>query len=265
MFRERLIASIILIPLVLLAIYFSNQTIFSFVVVLLLLGLCSEWFQLIPIDKNWVKVDYFLIILILTWLFQFHSQIWLFIEMILWLFIVAAILSYPESLAVWGKKWIVALVGLLVLPLFALSLIEIHGLPNGKSLFIYLLFLVWSADIGAYLFGKKWGKHKLIPNVSPGKTKEGLLGGTLSSLIIAGIGYIYFKPQFTFNWFVIAFCLSFVAMVGDLFISILKRRVKIKDTGNIIPGHGGILDRLDSLLSAAPFFLLSLIYLSMGI
>lgn len=141
-----------------------------------------------------------------------------------------------------------------LLPLFIQSLIHLYTLPNGKALLVYLLFLIWVSDTGAYLSGKLLGKHKLIPQVSPGKSWEGVLGGVILSMLIAWIGFTYFNPAATVYWFVLALCTIIIAIFGDLFISILKRRCHLKDTGAVIPGHGGILDRLDSLIAALPIF-----------
>jgi phosphatidate cytidylyltransferase len=108
--------------------------------------------------------------------------------------------------------------------------------------------------VGAYLVGKKWGKHKLIPQVSPGKSWEGALGGFILSMLIGALGYSYFHPVDMMAWFILAALTVTASMFGDLFISILKRRSHLKDTGALIPGHGGILDRLDSLLAGLPLF-----------
>ncbi|MBI2785069.1 MAG: CDP-archaeol synthase, partial [Legionella longbeachae] len=179
---------------------------------------------------------------------------WLVLGLITWGLIIIAILTFPSSQTYWGSPVVVAVVCLLLLPLFVQSLIHLYFLPNGKALLVYLLFLIWISDTGAYLSGKLMGKHKLIPQVSPGKSWEGVLGGLILSMIIAWIGYYYFSPVATVHWFVLAFFTIIIAIFGDLFISILKRRCHLKDTGVIIPGHGGILDRLDSLIAALPLF-----------
>ena len=140
------------------------------------------------------------------------------------------------------------------LSLFANSIWALFHHEQGRLLMVYLLVLVWATDIGAYMFGKLWGKHRLIPQVSPGKTWEGSLGGLLLALGVGWVGWVYFYPQHMSVWFAQAGVLIGIAMLGDLWISMLKRRVQIKDTGHILPGHGGVLDRLDSLLASLPFF-----------
>lgn len=134
-----------------------------------------------------------------------------------------------------------------------------------KGITCLFAFLIWASDIGAYLAGKQWGKHKLIPKVSPGKSWEGVTGGVILAMIVATLGYYYFIPYSIYIWFGLALSTVVISIFGDLFISILKRRCQLKDTGNIIPGHGGILDRLDSLIAALPWFYFGLTYIPLGI
>ena len=100
--------------------------------------------------------------------------------------------------------------------------------------------------------------------MSPGKTVEGALGGFLLTMLVATIAYFYFNPPAMVNWYAIAVGTTLISMLGDLFISMLKRRCKLKDTGHVFPGHGGVLDRLDSLIAAAPFFYFGLSFLTIG-
>lgn len=141
----------------------------------------------------------------------------------------------------------------------------LYQLEQGRDLVVYLLCLVWATDIGAYLAGKQWGKHKLIPDVSPGKTQEGALGGMAMAMLVTIVGCIYFNPYSVGIWFVISFVTILISMLGDLFMSMLKRRAKVKDTGGIFPGHGGMLDRLDSLIAASPILYCGLLYMNPGL
>lgn len=124
---------------------------------------------------------------------------------------------------------------------------------------IGVFILIWVNDTFAYLVGKNWGKNKLFEAVSPKKTIEGFIGGLLFTIIFAYILSISFL-FFTFEkWIVIALIVSIVGTIGDLFESKLKRIAKVKDSGNVMPGHGGLLDRLDSIIFVAPFVYLYLI------
>jgi phosphatidate cytidylyltransferase len=122
--------------------------------------------------------------------------------------------------------------------------------------------LVCFGDTGAYFVGTKWGKHKLFPVLSPKKSVEGLIGALLIGSI-AGMGVIFFVPgQSLFNyvmWFIFGMFLILVSVLGDVFESLVKRQCAIKDSGNILPGHGGMMDRLDSLTSTMPIFALACI------
>ena len=118
---------------------------------------------------------------------------------------------------------------------------------------ISILSIIWVNDSFAFLVGKNFGKHKLFPSVSPKKTVEGLLGGLVFSLL-AGLFISKYQTDFSLiNWLIIALIVSILGTIGDLVESKFKRQADIKDSGTIMPGHGGVLDRLDSLLFAAPF------------
>lgn len=139
-----------------------------------------------------------------------------------------------------------------------LALIIIRSAENGAIILTFVLCLIWSTDIGAYFSGKWWGKTKLIPKVSPNKTWQGLYGGILLTIIVAVIGCIVFNIS-PLDWLIVvalAIVVAILSVIGDLLESMLKRQINIKDTGNYLPGHGGLLDRIDSLTAAVPIFLL---------
>lgn len=141
----------------------------------------------------------------------------------------------------------------LVIPFYSISILRQDAV---EYLLIALFAMIWANDTGAYLVGKKFGKRKLAPNISPKKTIEGLVGGILSAIIIAFIATFYINELSYLNAILIAVLVSFSATVGDLFESALKRKAEIKDSGKLFVGHGGFLDRFDSVLFAAPITLL---------
>lgn len=254
MFRQRLLTSLVLVPLVLLAIYYANMWLLAAVVLGLTLVGAWEWTQLIPIKHVVNKVLFIITVLLGVGLSRYWLDAWLIAGLLSFGLLLLAVLTFPASQTLWGQRYIVAGVCLLLLPLFANTLGAIYEHTQGKSLIVYLLCLVWATDIGAYLAGKQCGRHKLIPRVSPGKTIEGAVGGFLLALFVAVLGYFYFHPHSAVAWYVVAVAVSLISTLGDLLISMFKRRSKIKDTGQIFPGHGGVLDRLDSLIAAAPLF-----------
>jgi len=264
MFIQRLLTTLILLPLVLAAIYYANFWAFASALALLVLGCGLEWFQLIPLYRYITKILMVTALLLCCYVIHFVYVYWLYAGLVVWFLISLAIYQYPKLQSMWGHRSIVTFLCLLLLPLFGQSMMNVFLLDQGKALIVYLLFLVWGADIGAYLAGKLCGRHKLIPSVSPGKTLEGVAGGMALSMLMALAGWFYFQPASITGWFIVALLVIVVSLIGDLFISMLKRRTHIKDTGRILPGHGGILDRLDSLIAAAPFFYFGLTFLLSG-
>ncbi len=134
----------------------------------------------------------------------------------------------------------------------------IHGhFAHGPWILMYVLTLVWVADIGAYFSGKRFGRHKLAPGISPGKTWQGVAGGLL--LNVAWISLVFLLIDgwgIGFGWFLLlGIATSAISVVGDLYESILKREAGLKDSGRILPGHGGVLDRIDSVIAATPVFI----------
>jgi phosphatidate cytidylyltransferase len=129
----------------------------------------------------------------------------------------------------------------------------------GPAYVLFLLLLIWVADTGAYFAGRRWGRRKLAPTISPGKTWEGVFGAGMATLAFALVGAAVLEEGARWPGFV-AVCMVTVgfSIVGDLFESMMKRQRGVKDSGSLLPGHGGVLDRFDSLTAAAPAFLLGL-------
>lgn len=150
-------------------------------------------------------------------------------------------------------------ISLLFISIHSLLFLHLHFLDGGWFL-LYVMSIVWVADIGAYFSGKRFGKHKLAPSVSPGKTIEGVAGG-----LVLNIFWSWFVFSYFFQWgmaleefMLISVLTSLISVVGDLYESILKRQAGMKDSGKILPGHGGLLDRIDSVIAAAPVFVFGL-------
>jgi len=128
------------------------------------------------------------------------------------------------------------------------------------------MFIVWGADVGAYFAGRTFGKHKLAPNVSPGKTWEGVYGGIVTTTLVAFIAGLMLQDtihmDLTIKQWILLFAATFVvtavSVVGDLVESMMKRHRGIKDSSNLLPGHGGVMDRIDSMTAALPVFALAL-------
>jgi phosphatidate cytidylyltransferase len=163
-----------------------------------------------------------------------------------------------------GGPRVAALAGFLVLVPAAVALGRLVELqPSGQSLLLFLLVLIAAADVGAYFGGRRFGRRKLAPRVSPGKTLEGFVAGLAAAGLTAAAGaWLLGFP--TLPWLVLCLLVALVSVVGDLSESMFKRRAGVKDSGALLPGHGGILDRLDSLSAAGPVFLLGLYLLGVA-
>ncbi len=149
--------------------------------------------------------------------------------------------------------------GLTYMVIFPSFVPKVHALPHGPFLLLLLIGIIWLGDIGGYYGGKSFGKNKLSPQISPGKTREGALVALLVCAAWAWGYGAYALPHIpAWKWIVIAVLSSVVAQAGDLMESLMKRAYSVKDSGDLIPGHGGVFDRFDSLILAAPFFYLLL-------
>ncbi len=165
--------------------------------------------------------------------------------------------GYPSSAVLWGNPWVKSLMGVLVLVPTWLGLALVRGQANGEWLIVLLVLVVVCADVGAYFSGRAFGKRKLAAEVSPGKTWEGFWGGVgCCALLGAVVGYGVGGGALMLALVVPA---GLASVLGDLLESMVKRQRGVKDSGNLLPGHGGVLDRVDSITAAAPVFALALL------
>lgn len=178
-----------------------------------------------------------------------------------WLVVFVLIVTYPRGSGPLRQPALSVVVGVITLTGAWIALVDIHDAR--RMLVLWLLLQVWASDIGAYFAGQAFGRRKLAPKVSPGKTWEGLFGGVTLALVVAA-GWALLDPALVVRWhgFMMVLAISLlivsVSVVGDLAESLQKRMAEVKDSGQLLPGHGGVLDRIDSILAAAPAFALVL-------
>jgi phosphatidate cytidylyltransferase len=173
-----------------------------------------------------------------------------------WAIALLWIQSYPSSALLWGRPWSCAVMGVLVLVPAWLALGTLVHATGGVWLVLVVVGLVAAADIGAFFTGRAVGRHKLARRVSPGKTWEGFAGGLFGVMLVITPFALYQTSGKLWGWLLLAGATGIASVIGDLLESMVKRQRGIKDSGNILPGHGGILDRIDSLTAALPTFTL---------
>ncbi len=167
----------------------------------------------------------------------------------------AALLLSPGPAERRIKDMAITAFGIVYIGLTLSTIAPTRLLPGGEWLVLFLALITWAADTGAYYAGTLWGKHQLAPRISPKKTVEGLLGGVGLAVAAALVAQAWFVPQLQpMDTVILGVVLTGAGLFGDLLESAIKRRVGVKDSGSILPGHGGMLDRIDSLLFTAPTF-----------
>ena len=220
-----------------------------------------EWANLVAL-KELKKGLYVIAMLFLAYCaYKSTTLSWFFVTLgFLWWFInIVMLIRYKQSSSYYkNNPFLLRLSGFFViLPAWSAAII-LHS--QSPYLILFLVLLVAAADTGAYFAGKSFGKNKLVPQISPGKTIEGLLGGFLAALIVAFIGaaLLGLAEGFFSSFIYLSAIIALLSVAGDLFISLLKREAGVKDSGSILPGHGGILDRVDGLIAALPLFALGI-------
>lgn len=175
-----------------------------------------------------------------------------------WAIALLLVQGYPSSAILWGNPWVRLMMGLAVLVPAWVALVYLRQQAYGAWLVLLLILVVALADSGGYFAGRRFGKHKLAPAVSPGKTWEGFVGGLLANLLLTAI----LCSVVAIDWrlaLAVVVPTSLVSVLGDLLESMVKRHAGVKDSGHILPGHGGILDRVDGITAGAPVFALAIL------
>lgn len=278
MLKQRIITAVILAPLALIAILFLSIPWFELAIAGVVGIGAYEWANMSGICERPKKVVFMLAAIAICLSLSAYvdvDMIWyqgklhplyhaiLGIAAIWWMVSLAMVIAYPKYSAFWrNSRSIRSLFGLLTLIPTWVAIValrtSLHDIDHlyGASLIFYVLGIVWAADIGAFFVGVKFGRHKLRPNVSPGKSLEGLVGGIAASFAIIAFAALHYQVEPSRIWLhlLIGGITVGVSALGDLNESMLKRCAGIKDSGKILPGHGGVLDRIDSLTAAFPVF-----------
>ena len=262
MLKQRILTAVVLAPLALAGLFFSSFELFKLLVAGVVMLGAWEWANLSGFVATSQRLAYVAFISSLLALANYlvpeaDYRTFLALAALFWLLALYWVVRFP-GLQGWSAQWQRAAIGVVVLVPSWMALVSLQYSPDGDALLLMLLLLVWGADIGAYFAGKTWGKAKLAPNVSPGKTRAGLWGG-LSACALISIGFVIYLELDTavgVYLLLLAMIAGVASVLGDLFESMLKRHRGIKDSSQLLPGHGGVLDRIDSITSAAPVFVL---------
>ncbi len=288
MLKKRIITALLLLPAVFLLLFKVELQAFAAIVILLIYGMALEWGKLAMIPKALYRSIYALLvaaIILILWRLSIPLEFWpslawpnyydyewpinLLLAAMLVVFIAIFIVaSFSKNHLWWQKTGVREILGLILLPAFFFAFVSIRNIgfqighfTYGGQLLLFMLLLIWAADTGAFVTGKLIGKNKLT-KVSPNKTWEGVIGGISLSVLVGWLGIepLNLKIDNLSLYLLVILLLAVISVYGDLFESALKRVAKVKDSGNLLPGHGGLLDRLDSTLTVAPLFYLSFSY-----
>jgi len=269
MLKQRIITAIILALVLLSALFMLPASGWIALAIVVVMQGISEWTRLASLSANSARVFWWLTVVLMgaiVWFdaghtlahhFKLHMLVYL-MSAVLWLVIVPLWLWLGWKV---DKPLPMMLVGWAVLIPTGLAMIDLR--ENSPWLLLGIMMLVWVADISAYFSGRKYGKRKLAPSISPGKTWEGVFGAIagVSLYVILGWSMSEYSHLLIFlpNILIASWCWVGLAVVGDLFESAVKRQAGVKDSGALLPGHGGLLDRIDALTSTLPLAALALL------
>ena len=263
--KLRIVSALIAAPLAIAAVFLLPPNGFALVFGVLAGVALDEWGRLAGYSTLRARIAYFLVfggICVALAQMPGAAVAALAVMSIGWVIAAGIVVGYPRSAMLLRATGVIPGAGLLVLTGAWLGLVSLRAQPDtGAWLIIWLFVVVWSADIGAYFVGRAYGRRKLALAVSPGKTWEGAVGGLVCTVLLATglVGVVPALRMVPFSltaWALLALALGAISIVGDLFESVLKRETGAKDSGALLPGHGGLLDRIDALLAVLPVFAL---------
>jgi len=255
---QRWLTGIIAVPLLLLLILKGSALLFSCFVVFVVFLAALEYEKLVA--PNWMtgrRWEFILMAPLIPCLVYFCDlhYAFFFLPPFIMILLLADLLRQTSRQGDPEMASVAKIVfGLIYIPLFMSYFISVYAMDHGPFWILFIVVLAFSGDTAAFYTGKTWGKNKLLPAISPNKTSEGFIGLIIGSMIGCGIyGYFFLPHVSLFHILSMAFLGSIIGQLGDLFESVIKREAGQKDSGRLLPGHGGILDRIDCLLFIAPF------------
>ena len=262
MLKQRIITAVLLAPILLSIVIYGQLTWYLLLIGVIQVAATFEWLKINQIKKPLAIINGIVITVLTLYLatqFKLPADLLIWVYGVIWLMALLWLNKHH-----WGYQntttqlLVKGILGVIALMLFSISMIQLYSLDQGNWWTLSLFLLIWVADIGAYISGKSMGKNKLAINISPGKTWEGVIGAQFLVVIYA----VVISQMMDVSWLkalAVMIPISMFSVVGDLVASLGKRQAKVKDSSNLLPGHGGFIDRFDSLIAAAPlyFFLLS--------
>ena len=263
MLKQRIITAVVLVAALLAALFAVNPIYWQLFIGVALFGGFYEWLRFCGISHIVEKIAACVGFVVVSYaLHAGYLEFGLVVPVICVLWLALLAFTFLDVLSFFHLKWVKLVIGLITLASAGWLIVEFKKMENGPIWVIYFFLCVIAADVGAYFVGKRFGKTKLAPSISPGKTVEGFLGGlALVALIFVPLAFSQFSTGVAFAFLLTAMLTAVVSVGGDLFESKLKRYAGLKDSSQILPGHGGILDRVDSLMAGIPVFALGLLLL----
>ncbi len=257
--RNRVITALVLVPAAVGCIYLNQPYAALLFFIAGALGL-YEWAGLARWVSPWQRgacIAVYALLAISVYRVAAWQPLALWVGVVLWFFAIVGLLRWPAWRSLFESRWLVTILGVVLIWSAWTAILTIGAAPHGNHWLLWIFALIWGADIGAYFAGKRFGQRRLAPKLSPGKTWEGALGGAALAATVC-LGTLAVLGLLDWVWVGATPLLIAVSIFGDLLESLLKRSSGVKDSGSLLPGHGGVLDRIDSALPVLPAFALVL-------
>jgi len=255
--KARIKTGLILGILAIISVFYFPNKLFALLCWLIITVAFWEWLFLIQIKTFFYRALCLILFWVLLAVGDHYFMLTLRVAAYFWLIALVLIFVPKGGLGFLKNKVLALIIGVIVLVPTWVAVVELHD--RNHLLLFYLVMTVCFADTAAYFIGSRYGKHKLMPSISPKKSIEGLVGGLVVG-VLAGLLEVLFMPDLNAHkilaWTLLSIMLIMISVLGDLFESLMKRLYNTKDSGSFLPGHGGFLDRIDSLTSALPIFFL---------